>query len=726
MTDLQNYAYNLLVRTLSCTLYLSNRLNDFRFSSTSTPPALTFSSLNFVSDAMSSNSYSQSSVKGASGRHNTRANARLIIDSDVEKDITPPSEEKTGGHGTADKSAPASKKLARMSTGSKAPRRPPGKRAAEKCARQSSRAASSERNPLVKPAQSRDKVQQHVEEPRPSYDASEISIDDVSMFFEEGHPPTPYQLGDSDENEATDYIGHESDVDSNGNFKEEFQEKEKDNVQVYSRDDMVRIMPPLSKFYALADDRPNVLKTHLENAAKGLLKAEEHARQVEAEAALALERARCRAQTPPASQTSMSSGPSDIFSSSGHSTDASDAPSPATRDKLFKMLKDMGHEVPPKYQQMCNTANAPAVDAGLKLKVTSVKKQLPKAKPSSLQGANPMPQVVQSLPSTEPLNGCDVTDACEKDSLLVATYTNNLAKLKIRLLITRSPLTMGNFSALGSEMHFSKVNIRRLQDVVTFQHEVLRNLFNLSRCDPKMFKSITTGSHNDVHVFTVNQPGQQFPAGLVMFVFIIKAKLLTPTRYTDSLGKARHNTYVLGMPVSCEAEHAFSVLGQHLDKTGGTGLHAFSEEGLLTFNTARAIVNADGSPPVVLHNDFYVTQPSPAQGRVSSQPSDANSGKGYPMPPLQYKVHWGDECIPVWDASRYFQTGTDGYSYEGSDFDVTRLLTMPYRDPLWQNEEIPTGSFCAVHYVASAYTKEGTQHLTLNIAGVQVLAKPNK
>ncbi len=133
-----------------------------------------------------------------------------------------------------------------------------------------------------------------------------------------------------------------------------------------------------------------------------------------------------------------------------------------------------------------------------------------------------------------------------------------------------------------------------MKAVVSFQYNANRNVYNLSRCNPNMFKTVIAGSENPNHIFTVKSPGQQFPAGLVMFAFMTKAKLLTPTKYTDNLGRVKSNTYIGATPLSCESQRAFSVLGHHLDKSGGAGLHVFTQEGNLVFNTARAYAESDG------------------------------------------------------------------------------------------------------------------------------------
>ncbi len=85
-----------------------------------------------------------------------------------------------------------------------------------------------------------------------------------------------------------------------------------------------------------------------------------------------------RMPTPPSSQISMSSQHSNVFGSPDGRVDSSDALSPAARKKMFDMLKDLGHEVPQKYQQLYNAAHvpAPALDAALQLKATSVPKQV--------------------------------------------------------------------------------------------------------------------------------------------------------------------------------------------------------------------------------------------------------------------------------------------------------------------------------------------------------------
>ncbi len=90
-------------------------------------------------------------------------------------------------------------------------------------------------------------VQQPSEAPPLSQHASEVSLEDISMFFEEGQPPTPHAIGESDDDEATDYIGRESDVDSNGNFKEEYEDGDEEDqfVHLYTREEMARVMPHL-------------------------------------------------------------------------------------------------------------------------------------------------------------------------------------------------------------------------------------------------------------------------------------------------------------------------------------------------------------------------------------------------------------------------------------------------------------------------------------------------
>ncbi|TFY70644.1 hypothetical protein EVG20_g2362 [Dentipellis fragilis] len=341
-----------------------------------------------------------------------------------------------------------------------------------------------------------------------------------------------------------------------------------------------------------------------------------------------------------------------------------------------------------------------------------IKRSAPKLAPAgpSKQPVPHQPQVTMDTEHKTPLlEACPVTDASLKDPLLEHTYTEDLPRLHRYHLSVRETIVYGNFITLQNEELFGRLNIGRLTQMVNFCHNVAANLYNPSRCPVDLVSpSRWVGKPGTFNITPKAKDDLPF-AGLVSFIFVENSQLKTISQFTNDDGEVKGNTSLTGVLITCEGQRALAFLAHHShQQSEEVGVYN-NAQGLMVWSTARSQLKVPAARPSKMRKAF-IAQPS-----KSSDPDNASSVK------IDYRTHWGYQIVPVWDSTVHFQEGSDGYTTVS--FDVKDVLVNgPRRDPLW-TEEIPTHSFCAVHYVASSYEKDHMPHLNLNLCGVQILAK---